>query len=69
MSFHKTLGRQKRERKLPAENGSICAGGDQGAVVGADLDAGDAATMSHSHMGHHTLHVVPNLDQLVVTTW
>lgn len=61
--------RGRRVREPPPENGSICAGADYDAVVGADLDAGDAAAMSGPHVGHCTVHIVPHLHQLVVSTW
>lgn len=55
--------------ELPPQNGSICAGAEEDAVVGADLGAGDAATMSCAYMGHFAFHVVPHLQQLVIATW
>lgn len=64
---HVTL-RGSRVREPPSQNGSVCAGADQGAVVGADLDAGDAATVSYSYMGYRTFQVVPHLHQLVIST-
>lgn len=54
--------------KPPADDGSICTGADEGSVVGADLDAGDAAAVRCSYVGYHTVHVVPHLHQFVIAT-
>lgn len=54
-------------RKPPPEDGSVCAGADYGAVIGADLDSGDAGTVSYSHVCDRTCHVVPHLYQLVIS--
>lgn len=54
-------------REPPPDDGSICAGADQGAVVAAEPDAGDAATVSHSYMCYHTLLIVPHFHQFVVS--
>lgn len=53
----------------PTENGPIGAGADHGAVVGTDLDAGDAATVAQPYVGHYAIWVVPHLHQLVISTW
>lgn len=55
-------------RELPPDNGSIRTGADEGAVVGADLDAADAATVSYSYVGYYTFHIVPHLYQFVIST-
>lgn len=60
--------RGRRVRKPPADDGSIRTGADEGSVVGADLDAGDTATVRCPYVGYHTLHVVPYLHQFVITT-
>lgn len=52
----------------PEDDGAVCAGADEGAAVGAQLDAGDAATVSLSHVSDHTLHIVPHLHQVVVSS-
>lgn len=58
----------RRMREPPSDNGPVRAGADQRAVIGAQLDAGDAAAVSRSHVGRYTLHVVPHLHQPVVTS-
>lgn len=55
-------------REPPPDNGSICTGADEGAVIGADLDAGDASTVSYSCVGHYAFHIVPHLHQFVIST-
>lgn len=55
-------------REPPPDNGSIRTGADEGAVIGADLDAGDAATVSYSYVGDYAFHVVPHLHQFVIST-
>lgn len=52
----------------PEDDGAVGAGADEGAAVGAQLDAGDAAAVSLSHVSDHTLHVVPHLHQVVVSS-
>lgn len=66
--IHVTLRGRRRVGEPPPEDGSVCAGADQGAVVGADLDAGDAAAVTFSYVGDYTLRVVPHLHQLVIST-
>lgn len=53
-------------REPPADDGSIRTGADEGSVVGADLDAGDAAAVRRSNVSYHAVHVVPHLHQFVV---
>lgn len=55
-------------REPPADDGSIRTGADEGPVVGADLDAGDAAAVRRSDVGDRTIQVVPHLHQFVITT-
>lgn len=55
-------------REPPADDRSIRTGADEGSVVGADLDAGDAAAVCRPYVGYHTVHVVPHLQQFVITT-
>lgn len=55
-------------REPPEDDGAIPAGADEGAAVGAQLDTGDAATVSHSYVGDCALHVVPHLHQLVISS-
>jgi len=59
--------RGQRVREPPPENGSVGAGAEQDSVIGADLDAGDAATVSYSYVGYLAFHVVPYLHQLVIS--
>lgn len=56
-------------RKPPADDGSVRTGADEGFVVGADLNAGDTATMGCPYVAYHTIHVVPYFHQFVITTW
>lgn len=55
-------------REPPPDNGSVRTGADQGAVVAAEPDTGDAATVSHSHVCYHTLLIVPHFHQFVVSS-
>lgn len=55
-------------REPPEDDGSVRAGADEGAAVGAKLDTGDAATVSLSQVSDHTLHVVPHLHQVVISS-
>lgn len=55
-------------REPPDDDGSVRAGADEGAAVGAQLDTGDAATVSLSHVSDHTLHIVPHLHQAVISS-
>lgn len=55
-------------REPPAKHSSVCTGADDVLVVGADLHAGDAATVPDAHMAHRTVRVVPHLHQLVIAT-
>lgn len=55
-------------RKPPADDGSVRTGADEGSVVGADLDAGDTATVRYPYVRYHTIHVVPDLHQFVIAT-
>lgn len=55
-------------REPPEDDSSVGAGADEGAAVGAQLDAGDAATVSLSDMSDDTLHVVPHLHQVVISS-
>lgn len=55
-------------REPPEDDGAVSAGADEGAAVGAQLDAGDAATVSHSYVSDDTLHVVPHLHQPVISS-
>lgn len=52
----------------PEDDGAVGAGADEGAAVGAQLDAGDAAAVSLPHVSDHTLHIVPHLHQVVVSS-
>lgn len=54
-------------REPPEDDGAVRAGADEGAAVGAQLDTGDAATVSHSDVSDRALHVVPHLHQLVIS--
>lgn len=55
-------------REPPEGDGAVRAGADQGAAVGAQLDPGDGAAVSHSDVSHGALHVVPHLHQLVISS-
>lgn len=56
-------------REPPEDDGAVHAGADEGAAVGAQPDTADAATVSLSHVSHRTLHVVPHLHQVVISSW
>lgn len=55
-------------REPPEDDGAVHAGADERAAVGAQLDTGDAATVRLSHVSDHTLHIVPHLHQVVVSS-
>lgn len=66
--FQPSILRGSWMRKPPVDNGSVRTGTDKGSVVGADLDAGDAAAVRCSYVSNHTVHVVPHLHQFVIAT-
>lgn len=55
-------------REPPEDDGAVRAGADEGAAVGAQLDTGDAPTVSRSHVSDHSLHIVPHPHQVVISS-
>lgn len=53
---------------LPSQDGSVCAHTDDVLVSWTYPDAHDVATVSHPNVSHFTLIIIPNFDQMVMST-
>lgn len=54
---------------LPSQNSSISTYANDVLISWTYPDAGDVATVSHPDMSHFTLIIIPNFDQMVISTW
>lgn len=53
----------------PSQDGSVCTHTDDVPVFWTYPDAHDVATVSHPNVSHFTLIIIPNFDQMVMSTW